>query len=120
MKSVLAISSNTFDLNGNLFLKESDLLIKKTYLSDISRRSTRTATLDGKSSLYDTGYSASDRTITVSVPLDKTDIIDKLEYFVKTYSEMTLILPDGAYKCNPQSFKSTTNATCKLLIIEEI
>ena len=118
MINALSISAKVFDLIGTLYLS-GDNLSPKSSLSNIKRRSTRTATLDGKSSLYDTGYSASDRTITIVVDLDKTDVVDKLEYFVKNYSEMTLILADGAYICNPQDLKIAKTAICKLLIIEE-
>ena len=119
MINSIALSSIVFDMSGDLYIGNKELLPDKSSIIDIKRRSTRTATLDGGSSLYDTGYSSSDRTITITVPMDKTTIIDALEYFVKTYSEMILILSDGAYKCNPQSFKVSKNAVCKLLIIED-
>lgn len=63
-----------------------------------TRRLTRTATLDGKSSISDMGYTASDATIELAVTDITQTAIDRLEYLVQTYPLVNLSINNSVYE----------------------
>ncbi|MEH6575793.1 MAG: hypothetical protein V7731_01830 [Amphritea sp.] len=99
---MIGLSTRSFDLAGALYLHAADLDLSQTKLNSISRRSTRTPTLDGGAVLYDQGFSAADRTLTVAVKTTSKTVADSVKHLVQTYSELVVSLDDGAYLCNPQ------------------
>lgn len=117
---MIGLASEVFDLNGSLYIHDHDIDQGKTKLWDISRRSTRTPTLDGGASLYDTGYSASDRNITIYLKPSFQNVEELIRLF-KTYSRLILSTEDGVFIANPSSLsRLANNWILKLLIIEEV
>lgn len=96
MNNTASLSTRTFDLDGAVFL--SNLHPGKSELSSWRRRANRIATLDGGAYIDDLGYSPADRTIILALVNPVRDVVDSLQYLVKNYAELTLVIPDGAYK----------------------
>lgn len=95
---MIGISTRIFDLNGARIFRDDEL--DQQYVCtnrDLQRRMTRTATLDGGVSIYDTGYAVGDRDITVRVPNASKEIIDFLAYLVQTYNEITVTTDESAF-----------------------
>ena len=86
------------------------------------RRMTRTATLDAGVSIYDTGYSAGDRDITVRIADASRAEIDWMLYSVKTYTEVVVTTSEGAFLAVPGRAYMDADGTAVMIlnIIEEI
>lgn len=63
-----------------------------------SRRLTRTATLDGESSISDMGYTASDATLQLVISRITREISDRLEYLVQTYPLLHMSINNAVYE----------------------
>jgi len=61
---IISICSQLFDYNGDFLVP---VILDDSDLSHISRRVSRTATLDGGSVIVDNGYSASDATFNIVI-----------------------------------------------------
>lgn len=98
----IGLSVGTFDLDGALLIRGSDLDASQDFRNNTrDRRVSRTATLDGGVSIYDTGYSASDRTITVRVPKATSEIVAFFNYLVETYSLINIMTAEAAFDGTP-------------------
>jgi hypothetical protein len=89
---VISLSAPTFDIAGHLVLKAH----AQTPFS-AERRGSVTATLDGESAVYDTGYSVSDTTLVVSYRHPTPAQITTLHYLVSHYPALTLSCVSGCY-----------------------
>jgi hypothetical protein len=67
-------------------------------LREISRRLSRSATLDGGGVLVDSGYSASDRVLTVNARVTSAEQAI-LEYIAKNYTRVTVVTAEGVFSC---------------------
>ena len=96
---MIGITAPTYDLDGVLVV-ETQRLSTSTY-KGLTRRSTRTATLDGSSVLNDLGFSDSDRTVVVKIKATESeDLI--VENFMKFYSTVNLYMGGDAFIANPK------------------
>ena len=99
----IGISATIFDTSGALYVDGSGLAASEALKNNArERRATRTATLDGGVSVYDTGYSAGDRDMEVRVPAPSRELIDFFFYMVETYNLIMITTEDGAYYGVPQ------------------
>lgn len=95
---MIGISSRIFDLQGARFFKRRELDGKDyNQIFRWGRRMSRTATLDGGVSVYDTGYAPGDRTMNIRVPEAAQDVIDFMSYITKTYSEIAVTTRESAF-----------------------
>ncbi|MEN6375577.1 MAG: hypothetical protein ABFD75_12485 [Smithella sp.] len=95
---MIGVSTRIYDLNGARIFRDDE--IDQKYIctnTDLQRRMSRTATLDGGVSVYDTGYAVGDRDITLRVPNAPKETIDFLTYLVKTYNEITVTTSESAF-----------------------
>lgn len=65
------------------------------------RRGSITATLDGGSSVYDSGYSITDQTYTASIKTPSKAVLKTLQYLVAYYSELIISCETGVFKAIP-------------------
>jgi hypothetical protein len=65
--------------------------------NSLSRRISRTATLDGGVVLTDLGYSDGDRTVLLATPPD-AEALAGLQYLLRNYGLVNVALPDGFYQ----------------------
>lgn len=99
---MIGISSRTFDLQGARRFSARELDPKDyNQIFRWNRRMSRTATLDGGVSVYDTGYAPGDRTMNINVPHAPQDVIDFMSYMTKTYSEVVVSTRESIFIGNP-------------------
>jgi len=100
---VIGVSTNIYDLAGARIFRSGELDQRKTNENlRRERRISRTATLDGGVSIYDTGYAAGDRDLTIRVPARAARaVIDFMLYLVKTYAEITVTTSESAFRAVP-------------------
>lgn len=91
---LLSINSSLYDIFGHILLNINPI---SSRLNTISRRVSRTATLDGGALIVDNGYSPADATLNI-VPamLTKTDR-DILRRLATQHSSLILCTHDGAF-----------------------
>lgn len=90
---MIALSSPTYDPNGHVVI---DARPSNPY--EAARRGSVTATLDGGVSVYDTGYSAADQTLRVTVRRPARALLEKLRYLVAYYGQLILCCETGCYR----------------------
>lgn len=99
----IGISAIIFDTFGALYVDGGELSASEALKNNMrERRSTRTATLDGGVSVYDTGYAAGDRDMEIRIPTPTREMIDFFFYMVETYNLIMITMEDGAYYGVPQ------------------
>ena len=110
---MIGIATPTYDLNGVLVLL--DFIVSASNFRDLSRRSTRTATLDGSAVLNDLGFSDSDRTITLAIkPTEDEESV--LKNVVKFYSSVKLYIESDVFLANPQKLTYNRNGNVVLTL----
>lgn len=116
---MIGLASEVYDIIGDMVFSQANRL---NNLNDAgSRRCTRTATLDGGCTVYDTGYSDSDNTVTVREENASQEAIDFAKYIVKSYGSIVVTMKDGAFLGVPSSWKVNDNSLdINILITEKI
>jgi hypothetical protein len=114
---MIAISTPTYDLDGARIFSRTE----RTNLTAISRRVTRTATLDGGVSIYDGGHSAGDRTIELRQANPTDEDVAFGTYITRYYREVLVCCSAGVFLAVPADLNLTNNEMIlKLLIKEEL
>ena len=96
MINKIGISTVTFDLFGAAVLRCHAQQAMENRRG--RRRATRTPTLDGGASVYDTGYTPADREITVAAHLRHLDWLARI---VQVYSRVLVTTDEGAFIAVP-------------------
>jgi hypothetical protein len=109
---MIGISTQTYDIVGSRIFPLADVAHRAG-----KRRVSRTATLDGGVSVYDTGYSDSDRDITVREPDATAEAIEFARYIVETYGLVNLSMDDGAYEGVPESYLIDSYGVLELRVL---
>lgn len=94
---MISLSTPTFDVVGHFLLPAR---IRDPYQAE--RRGSVTATLDGGSAVYDTGYSVSDTTLAATHRHPTAAQITTLQYLVAYYPELILCCEAGAFMVRTQ------------------
>ena len=90
----------------------------ESMLERFSRRVSRVATLDGGSVVTDSGYSDTDRTLTIEA--DVTEVQKALlEYMIKNYSLWNVVTGSGHFVCSPKSMNVDNGELRLILYITE-
>lgn len=110
---MIGITVPTYDLNGFAVLDSINNDASTT--RDLTRRATRTATLDGAAVLNDLGFSDSDRTITVNVFADES-LDSTLNNMVKYYSTVYLYMGADVFLANPKRLSYVRNGSVTLTL----
>ena len=99
----IGIASTIFDLSGALYIDGGKLDTAETIQNNSrERRFSRTATLDGGVSVYDTGYAPGDRDMNVKVPLPSENTQEFFFYICETYNLVLIMTEDGAFTGVPE------------------
>ena len=110
----VAVSTLTVNPVGALIFdanpQNSDML---TY----RRRVVSVATLDGSSTVLDSGYTDTDRTISLDITDLGFDEFSALRTICQLNSTVLLFLPDGAYKATPESVTANASAASATFMI---
>lgn len=110
------IATLTYDLDGARVFPQDPASMMSN--NSGARRASRTATLDGRCEIYDTGYAAADRTLTIVTGIE---YIGFFEHLVRYYSSVLVSTRDGLFKGNPRQWRATGGkAEIEILVTEEI
>lgn len=91
---MISIASRAFDLNGSFLITNREARIR---LGTVARRATKTATLDGGTSVYDTGVSPGDREFEIQINNPTKALISQIKYLIENHSEFTISTIDGLF-----------------------
>lgn len=107
----VSLCSVLFDLTGDVVLNASE----DSDFAFLSRRLTRTATLDGGAVIVDNGYTAADGTIKIIVEPSQNsiDIYAQVAGIIKQFGVVTVSNADGIFLA---AIESVTNAKTTLTI----
>jgi hypothetical protein len=113
----ISICSNLYDYSGDYLL---DYNFESSELSFFSRRVSRTATLDGKATIVDNGYTASDATFTIVL----TDITARQKLSLLTmmqlHSLITVSVNSNLFLGVVESVQDRESLKIKFLVKNEI
>jgi hypothetical protein len=90
----IAITTTLYDINGAMDL---DIIPSNNQADYVSRRVSRTATLDGLSSIVDNGFTASDATFNIKWQPEDKDEHNQLLDIAKNHSSVNVITEDGFF-----------------------
>lgn len=110
----IGLAARTYDPQGALILPWKD----GTNTGDIERRVSRVRTLDGGVSVTNRGYSAGDRTITVSLSGLARQTVDQVRRMVRLHATVLLSIPDGTFIGVPSEYVES-RSELTILITEE-
>lgn len=96
---MIGLSSKVYDITGDLILDD----LPTSDVDTVSRRVTKTKTLDGSVAVEDRGFTNQDRQFTVRVNSDLS-LREKLLEFIATRNELILTTVDGGYDVIPTTF----------------
>lgn len=85
-----------------------------------ARRGSVTATLDGSVSVYDSGYSIGDQTLSATIRNPTRNQLVTLQYLVAYYAELVLCVEAGAYTCRMSFSYSNGVATLTLRLLSRL
>lgn len=112
---MIGLSAPTYDPNGYVRL---DVRPRNPY--DSERRGSVTATLDGGVSVYDTGFSAGDKTLKAVVTNPPRATLETLRYLVAYYSELVLCCEIGVYACRLSLSQDRADLTLSLRLLRRL
>ena len=90
---MIGLSTLSYDPNGAALLSAR---ISNPYSAQ--RRGSVTATLDGGVSVYDTGYSEADQTLSATVRNPSRALLVQLKYLVAYYGQLLMTCELGAFR----------------------
>jgi len=93
---MIGLSTPTYDISGAFILPAR---ASNPYQGQ--RRGTVTATLDGGISVYDTGYSVGDQTLTATILYPTISLLDRLRYLVAYYGQIQVACESGLFLAIP-------------------
>jgi len=110
---MIGVAAPVFDIDGALALAS----VQTSDFDTMTRRVSRTATLDGGALFTDNGYSDADITLTITAQgLSNTDAVN-MRRLVAAYTTLVVTTPRGAYLTVPQDFSFRNgNATLVALV----
>lgn len=91
---MISITAITYDPDGVILIHNAR--VNNPYSAN--RRGSVVDTLDGAVSVYDTGFSESDQTLTIDIVNPSLDILQKLKYLISHYSQVSLSCEAGVFK----------------------
>lgn len=95
------INPPTYNVDGDLRLD----ITGDTELETVSRRLSRTATLDGGAVIYDTGHSSGDRTFNLFFPGISQANSELLQAWTKAYSILHITTAESTFEIAPETYK---------------
>ena len=110
---IVSICSRSYDPLGRVEVRGAVV-----YNPDVSRRVTRTATLDGGCAIYDGGSTVADTTLKIAVSNPGMDLADAARRLFELWPRVSVALPSGCYEAAPESAQmSGGTLTLSLLLI---
>lgn len=115
---MIALSSLVYDPMGVIVFRPRH--IEEVAMREASRRVTRTATLDGGVSVYDTGYAAGDRNMEVTLSQADLAMANRIKRLIVDYNRLLLVCEEGCFIVVPESYSFQGALVLKLLVLQEL
>lgn len=96
---MIGIASRTFDPLGAVSVESP----RTPHELPVTRRVTRTATIDGGAVVYDGGATALDSQIKISIKPVSNETATALHRLVELYPRVSISIPGGCYEASPES-----------------
>jgi hypothetical protein len=112
---MISLSATSYDIVGHLRLPAR---ARDAYQGQ--RRGSVTATLDGDSAVYDTGYSVSDTTLSVEYRRPTLPQITTIHYLVAYYPELILCCEAGAFMTRVQYAVNNETLNLQLRLLRRL
>lgn len=112
---MISLSAPEYDPSGHVVLAAR---LNNPYQG--SRRGSVTATLDGESAVYDTGYSVSDQTVTARLRKPSRALAQQLRYLVAYYPELILCAETGVYRARPSFSMGSGDINLQLRLLSRL
>ena len=116
---MIAFASVDFDISGHFYFADSDIDTSQQAHRDITRRVSRTKTLDGGVYILDSGVSVGDKDITILIKQPTHEDILTLKTAVNLHSEFNVSTNDGNYLVNFVSLKISAGDATLLFYVQE-
>ena len=114
---IISICSQLFDYNGDFLVQ---VILDDSDLSHISRRVSRTATLDGGSVIVDNGYSASDATFSIVIrDIDAATRLN-LMLMIQRHSAITVSLKGNIFSGVVETLEDKDKMKIKFLVKQQL
>ena len=114
---MIYLSSIAYDPSGVIAIQET----RETDLSEVARRMSRVATLDGGAVLNDAGHWAADRTVRVLWNIVSEDEYRAVERLGRLYSLVHVACHEGFFSASPSKVRRRGGVgDLELLIMEEL
>lgn len=116
---MIGLATQVFDLNGALLLFGTRA---ESELSEVSRRVSRTATLDGGAVVTDGGYTAADKTLKIVAERVSAETFAAAQYLVRNYGSLMVATDFGLFLGAPESLSLDNTGRLRLtvLVTEEL
>lgn len=101
----IGIAARTYDPLGAVSLESP----RTPYTLPVTRRVTRTATIDGGASVYDGGSTALDSQIKISVKPASEELASALHRIAELHARVSVSIPSGCYEASPESVEMNGN-----------
>ena len=112
---MISFNAPTYNPIGSLYYAQ-----EPENLFSAQRRATVTATLDGGSSVYDTGYSVSDRTVRVKIKRPTVAQIEALAYLIELYPRLIVSTRAGCFSSLCEYLVTGNTLSISIRFIEEL
>ena len=113
---IVGLSTQTYNIEGDLIL---DYEANSTNLHKVTRRLSRTATIDGGGVVTDFGYAEIDRDfILVVIPKSYSDL-EILLNMAKNYGSLLLTTIEGAFKVSVEQIETTGGGSVTLNLMAQ-
>ena len=113
---MIAIATTVFDLDGSFVLTQRDATI---VFGTQSRRSSKSKTLDGGVSVYDTGFSQGDREFRVSLNNPTEALVNQIATLMEQHSTFRIACTKGAFIAGLSSLDESSSGVTFNISIEE-
>jgi hypothetical protein len=102
---MIGLSTPIFDIDGDFIFYANNLIIDDLTNTTVERRINKVKTLDGGVFIDDSGYTAGDIDIVISVRNPDEILFINLRNLFLYHSFVTIITAEGNYSCVPYTIK---------------
>ena len=113
---MIGIASIIFDLNGDIIFHNYK---RQQGLRSMSRRLSRTDTMDTEVAIEDNGLAQGDRNINIVIEHPTKAQADRLQYLTENYSDLRISTMEGVFLGVIKSFRETAGKLYISIMVKE-
>ena len=113
---MIGIASVIFDVKGYIVFHNYK---RQQGLRSLSRRTSRTATMDSETAREDNGLAQGDRNLNIVIEHPTKAQADRLQYLCENYSDLRISTEEGVFLGVVDKFRETAGKLYIFIIIDE-